>query len=249
VFDLSSRVALVTGAGQNVGAGIATLLAAQGATVGVNDLRVERARAVAASIVASGGRATDVAFDVTDHQAVVEAIGQFEADVGPVDILVNNAGNGGAQPMVPVQFRQSHPSAWRPAIDVNLFGVLNCCHAVIGGMQDREWGRVVTIASGAGMVGLKIGVSAYGAGKGGSIGFMRHLAVESAPFGVTANTLALGLMPVPNPTVTESLRRQIPVGRVGRPEDVGALCVYLASDEAAWMTGQTIHLNGGAVTS
>jgi 3-oxoacyl-[acyl-carrier protein] reductase len=151
--------------------------------------------------------------------------------------------------MVPVQFRDSDPASWRPAIDVNLFGVLNCCHAVIGGMCDRGWGRVITISSGAGAVGLKIGVSAYGAGKGGSIGFMRHLAVESAASGVTANTLALGLMPTPNPSVTESLRRQIPVGRVGSPEDVGALCVYLASEEASWMTGQTIHLNGGAVTS
>ena len=108
-----------------------------------------------------------------------------------------------------------------------------------------------SIASGAGMVGLRIGVSPYAAGKGGAIGFMRHLAVENARSGVTANSLALGLMDVQGPPreVTRTLAAQIPVGRLGRPDDIAALCVYLASHEASWMTGQTIHINGGSVTS
>jgi NAD(P)-dependent dehydrogenase (short-subunit alcohol dehydrogenase family) len=134
---------------------------------------------------------------------------------------------------------------------VNLNGVLNCCRAVINPMCDRGWGRIITISSGAGVVGLRIGVSPYGAGKGGGLAFMRHLAIETARFGVTVNTLALGLMNVqgaPNET-TAALARQIPVGRLGTPDDIGSACVYLASPEASWMTAQTIQINGGAVTT
>ena len=99
------------------------------------------------------------------------------------------------------------------------------------------------------MTGLSLGVSAYAAGKGGAISFMRHLAIENARTGVTANTVALGLMQPATEGGTEAIARQIPMGRTGRPEDVGPLCVYLASDEASWMTGQTIGLNGGSVTT
>jgi NAD(P)-dependent dehydrogenase (short-subunit alcohol dehydrogenase family) len=249
MFELGAKVALVTGAGQHVGAGIARTLAAQGATVVVNDLVAERAQATVETIRGAGGTASAVAFDVTDLGAVRAGVAAAESDVGPVDILVNNAGNAGAHRMVPTPFRDMDPDDWSGPIDVNLYGVLNCCHAVIGGMCDRGWGRVITIASGAGTVGLRLGVSTYGAGKGGSIAFMRHLAVENARFGVTANTLAIGLMQAPTGDGTDALARQIPVGRVGRPEDIAALCVYLASDEASWMTGQTIELNGGSVTT
>jgi NAD(P)-dependent dehydrogenase (short-subunit alcohol dehydrogenase family) len=249
MFELDAKVALVTGAGQNVGAGIARLLAAQGAAVAVNDLRPERAAETVATIEAAGGRAYAVEFDVTDYDRVVEGVARCETALGPVDILVNNAGNGGAEGMRPTQFRDTEPSSWRGPIDVNLYGVMNCSRAVINPMCEAGWGRVITIASGAGAVGLNIGVSAYGGGKGGAIGFMRHLAVENARFGVTANTLAIGLMTMEDHTVTEALARQIPTRRTGVPEDIGYACVYLASDEASWMTGQTIHLNGGSVTT
>jgi NAD(P)-dependent dehydrogenase (short-subunit alcohol dehydrogenase family) len=248
MFDLTGRVALVTGAGQGVGAGIATALARQGATVVVNDARVERARATADAI---GGSATIAPFDVTDYEAVAAAVEAIEAEHGGVDILVNNAGNGGVEGMTPTPFRESDPASWAGPINVNLYGVLNCCRAVINPMCERGWGRVITISSGAGIVGLHIGVSSYGAGKGGGLAFMRHLAIESARRGVTVNTLALGLMGVqgaPNDT-TASLARQIPVGRLGTADDIGAACVYLASNEASWMTGQTIQINGGAVTT
>jgi NAD(P)-dependent dehydrogenase (short-subunit alcohol dehydrogenase family) len=121
---------------------------------------------------------------------------------------------------------------------------------VIDGMCERAWGRVITISSGAGVIGMRMGISIYAAAKSGSIGFMRRLAVEVARQGVTANTLALGLMGVQDLTeLTRDTARQIPVGRLGSPEDVGAACVYLASEEAAWMTGQTINLNGGSTTT
>jgi 3-oxoacyl-[acyl-carrier protein] reductase len=249
MFELTGRVALVTGAGQNVGAGIARTLAAQGAKVAVNDLRVERAEDTVREIRDAGGTAMAVGFDVTDYDQVAAGIAEVAAELGPVEILINNAGNGGAEGMRPAQFRESDPASWRGPIDVNLLGVMNCCHNVINQMCDAGWGRIVTIASGAGAVGLRIGVSPYGGGKGGAIGFMRHLAVENARDGVTANTLAIGLMGMPDPKVTASLARQIPAGRTGTPEDIGAMCAFLSSDEAEWVTGQTIHVNGGSVTT
>ena len=242
MFDLTGRTALVTGSGQHVGAGIARALASQGATVIVNDIVAERAQQTADGIVAAGGTARIAAFDVTDYAQVVTAIDA----AGDVDILVNNAGNGGAVGMAMKQFKDMEPSDWDAPIDVNLFGVLNCTRAVINGMRDRNWGRVITISSGAGITGLRIGVSPYAAGKGGAVAFMRHLAAENARAGVTANSIAIGLMQPPQSNALESMAAQVPVGRTGVPEDIGSCCVYLASDEASWMTGQTLHLDGGS---
>ena len=173
MFDLSGKTAVVTGAGQNVGAGIARALAAQGATVHVNDIVAERAQQTVDQIAAAGGTAAVASFDVTDYDATTDAMNA----IGSVDILVNNAGNGGAEGMGLTQFRDSEPAGWMGAINVNLFGVLHCSRAVINGMCERGFGRVITISSGAGITGLKIGVSPYAAGKGGAIAFMRHLAM------------------------------------------------------------------------
>ena len=245
LFDLTGRTALVTGAGQNVGRGIAHALAAQGAGVLVNDVRSDRAESIVEEIVTAGGMATAAVFDVTDLDAVIHTL----ESAGPVDILVNNAGNGGSETMIPQPFVTMPPTAWEGPIRVNLYGVLHCCHVVVPGMCDRGWGRVITISSGAGTVGVAIGVSAYSAGKGAGIAFTRTLALEVARLGVTANSLAIGLMAVPDSTVTERLARSIPVGRVGTPEDVAAACVWLSSEDSGWVTGQTLGINGGSVTS
>lgn len=246
MFDLVGKTALVTGAGQNMGAGVARALAGQGAHVLVNDLVADRADEVAAEIVAAGGAATGVVFDVTDLDAVTAAV----AAHGPVDIVVNNAGNGGAAGMVPRPFKDMDPAEWDGPIEVNLRGVMNTAHATINGMIERGWGRIVTISSGAGNAGVGIGVAPYSAGKGGGLGFMRSLALEVAATGVTANSIALGLMDnVGNSDVTAHLAKGVPVKRLGSPADVGALCVYLASEEASWVTAQTYNLNGGSVTS
>jgi NAD(P)-dependent dehydrogenase (short-subunit alcohol dehydrogenase family) len=249
MFDLTGRVALVTGAGQNVGAGIARMLAAQGAAVAVNDVVPERADATVAAIRAAGGSAVVAAFDVTTYEAVVAGVAGVTTGLGPVDILVNNAGNGGTTVMRPEAFREMDPAAWEGPIQVNLYGVLHCCRAVINGMCDRGWGRIITISSAAATQGANIGVSPYSAGKGGGIAFTRTLALEVARSGVTANTLALGLMGMPDPELTAHLAAAIPVGRTGTPEDVGAACVWLASDHASWVTAQTIEINGGLVTT
>ena len=245
MFDLSGRTALVTGAGRNIGAGIARGLAGQGAHVVANDYFAERAEAVAAEIAQSGGSASPAAFDVTDLDAVVVAV----ARIGPVDILVNNAGLAGPTDMTVEQFRHTDPADWRSCVDVNLYGVMNCCHAVVNGMCERGWGRIITISSAAGTRGVHIGVAPYSAGKGGGLAFTRSLALEVARFGVTANTLALGLFERKNREVTERFARAVPVGRTGQPSDVAAACVWLASDEAEWVTAQTIGINGGSVAS
>ncbi len=247
MFDLHGRVALVTGAGQGVGAEIARALARQGAMVAVNDLVAGRAQAVVEQINAGGGWAVATPFDVTDLPSVRAAIAQ----VAPIDILVNNAGNSGTtERMLVRQFVDMEPESWEGPIRVNLYGVLHCCSAVVRGMCERGWGRVITISSGAATAGVGIGVTPYSAGKGGGIAFTRSLALEVASQGVTANTLAIGLMESPEgPRVTSGLARGIPVGRTGTPADIAAACVWLASEEAAWVTGQTIQINGGSVTT
>lgn len=248
MFDLTGHVALVTGAGQNVGAGIARALAAQGAALVVNDFHADQALRVAEQINQAGGQAVAIAFDVTDLAEVIAGFDEATARLGHVDVLVNNAGTGGpTEPMHVAQFAEMAPDKWAPIIAVNLFGPMNCAKAAIGSMIDRQWGRVITISSGAGQIGMNIGVSPYAAAKAGASGFMRHLAIENAKHGVTVNTISLGLVR-DGPGMVEALAKTIPVGRMGTPTDVGALAVYLASDEASWLTGQTIGLNGGAVT-
>ena len=194
MFDLNGRTALVTGAGQNVGAGIALGLAGQGARVLVNDLHPGRAEDVARRIEASGGSAEPLPFDVTDLSAVHSAL----SPAASVDILVNNAGNAGAERMRPTPFIEMEPEAWDAPVSVNLYGVLHCCHVLVPAMCKRGWGRIITISSGAATAGTNIGVSPYSAGKGGALAFTRSLALEIARFGVTANTVALGLMTIPD---------------------------------------------------
>jgi NAD(P)-dependent dehydrogenase (short-subunit alcohol dehydrogenase family) len=163
--------------------------------------------------------------------------------------LVNNAGNGGTAPMALQRFIDMDPVDWEGPIRVNLYGVMNCCHAVVPGMCERGWGRVITISSGAATAGVNIGVAPYSAGKGGGIAFTRSLALEIAKSGVTANTLAIGLMDLPDPQATARLARTIPIGRTGLPEDIAAACLWLASEEGAWVTGQTVQVNGGSITT
>ncbi len=247
MFDLTGKTALVTGSGQGVGLGIARTLIDAGATVYINDLVADRALAAANEL---GPMARPLPFDVANFADAEAAI----ASADPIDILVNNAGIPPS--MRAVKFRDLPRDEWGPYVDVNLYGVLNCVKAVLDGMCERNWGRIITISSGAGTQGLNIGVSIYGAGKGAGISFMRHIAMENAGDGVTANTLALGLMQRDDPeineehrTVTAKMAKTVPAGRLGTGTDIGYACVYLASEEASWVTGQTIAINGGSATT
>lgn len=244
-LPLAGRVALVTGAGQGVGAGIAMTLAERGAAVAVNDLDATRAGATVDAITASGGRAVAVLADVGDLAQVTRMVGEVETLLGPVDLLVHNAGIP-ATGFTLTPFREMDPAAWEPFIRVNLYGMLHCAHAVVEGMCARGFGRIVCISSEAGRVGIGFGVSLYSASKAGSVGFCRSLSQEVAAHGVTVNCLSLGLMASPD---TEFLAKGIPVGRAGTPADVAAAVAYLVSEEASWVTGQTLPVNGGEDTS
>lgn len=255
-LDMTGRVAIVTGAGQGVGRGIASLLAQQNAAVCVNDFFAERAEAVAAEIRAAGGRAIGVAGDVSDLGSVAEMVKTTEADLGPVDILVNNAGNAGPSgfPMQMPKFWETDPDQWQRYFSVNLYGVLNCCHATVGGMVERGYGRVVTIISDAARGG-EPRMAAYSAAKAGAAGFMRALAKEVGKAGVTANCISLGSINSPQlaeqygaaftPEMMQKQLRGYTVPRLGEPEDIAAMVTFLASSEAAWITGQTYPVNGG----
>lgn len=249
---LTGKRALVTGAGQSIGASIARHLAAAGCDVLVNDFVAERAKSVAAEIVATGGVATPLPFDVTDHDAVSSAISHSDG----VDILVNNAGNGGVDTFGAIApFVGTTPADWHPLIAVNLYGVMNCTHSVLPHMTAAGWGRVINISSDAARTG-GARYAVYSAAKAGAAGFSRALAREVARFGITVNVVSLGTMRTPmtealwSDPSAEDMRRSIMssylVRRPGEPDDVAWAVLSLASPRAAWMTGQTIAVNGGS---
>ena len=244
MFDLTGRVALVTGGGQGVGAGIARCLASCGVAVAVNDLHADRADSVAGEVGGLG-----VVADVTDSGALTRMFAEIESALGPVDILVNNAGIP-ADGFALAPFLQTTRADWERFVRLNLFAVMECVSLALPGMVERGHGRVITISSEAGRLGAGLGVSLYGAAKSGAVGFSRSLAHEVARQGVTVNCLSLGLMDNAGskPGADDALAapaRGVPVGRLGTPDDVGAAVVYLASREASWITGQNIPINGG----
>lgn len=254
-MDLSNRVALVTGAGQGVGYAIATELAQLGAGVVVNDYFTERAEQAAANIQAAGGQAVGIGGDVSSRDSVQNMLSEAESQLGPIDILVNNAGNagpGGFPEQLP-RFWQTDPEDWDKWFSVNLYGVMNCCHAALPGMTERGYGRVVTIISDAGRLG-EAHLAAYSAAKAGAAGFMRALAKEAGRFNVTANCVALGGINSPqladqasgfDPEIAKKMLRGYSIRRLGEPEDVSTLVAFLCSDAACWITGQTYPVNGG----
>ena len=248
---VNSRVALVTGAGRNVGQGIAVALAEAGYRVAVNDLDDQRTKQSVDLINDSGGTAVAAPFDVTDPNAVASAVAQVEADLGPIDVVVNNAGIAEGAKTGP--FLDSTPHDWHTQIGINMIGSMHVIHAALPGMVERGWGRVIQISSGAGSVGLNIGSSLYAGSKAGIEGFLRHLSWEVGPAGVTVNSLALGLMDNVAASIDaghpamKALLAGMPLGRLGKSSDVGGAVLWLCSEPGSWVTGQTVHLNGGSV--
>jgi NAD(P)-dependent dehydrogenase (short-subunit alcohol dehydrogenase family) len=249
-FDLTSRRAVITGAGQGVGAAIARYLAEAGADVAVNDRVAERAQAVVDELTAAGHSAVAAPFDVTDFDAVTAALD----GLGGVDVLVNNAGNAGGDgwtSMAP--FAETDPAEWQPFIAVNLFGVMHCVRAALPAMIERRWGRIITIISDAGRIG-EPNMAAYAAAKGGAAALTRSVAREVGRHGITANNISLGTMRTPlteqrwagtdHAEQAAALKPYI-IRRPGQPNDVAGLALYLASPAAEWVTGQTYPMNGG----
>jgi NAD(P)-dependent dehydrogenase (short-subunit alcohol dehydrogenase family) len=253
-FGAEGRRALVTGAGPNNGHAIAQALARAGADVAVSDLTLENSEAGTALVRAEGRRSLAVPFDITDLSSVRAGVAEIERELGAIDILVNNAGTieprDGKSGGQLGRFTESDPDMWHRWIDLNIYGSLNCLYAVLPGMVDRGWGRVIQISSGAAHRGLPSGHSMYGAGKAGIEAALRHVAIENATHGVTINSVAVGAMrakgavAASNPDI-ERLRASVPMGRVAASDEVAAAVQWLASDLAGFMTAQTIHLNGG----
>jgi len=240
------RTALITGSGSGMGMGVAKRLAAAGIQVVINDIDPSLASAAAAEIENEGGKAVASAFDVTNAEATVSAVEKLEKDLGAVDILVNNAGNAGTHAVDQLSFRDMPIDHWERYLGVNLYGVLNCTKAVLDGMCERGFGRIITISSEAGRVGLDINVSIYGVAKAGAAHLMRHLAREVGPNGVNCNTVALGLMDNVPDEFAGPIIKTIPARRLGTPSDVGGAVAFLASNDADWITGQTLVVNGGS---
>ncbi|MDO6414521.1 SDR family NAD(P)-dependent oxidoreductase [Sphingomonas sp. BIUV-7] len=260
LLDLKGRNVMVTGAGQGVGRAIALGIARSGAgAIIVNDINEDRATKVAGEIEALGVRAWPMAVDVGDLDAVRAGIGTVEAALGPIAILVNNAGNGGAEGFsgFPV-FWESDPAHWHRYLHVNLFGVMNCCHALLPSMVAQRYGRVVTIISDAAR-NLEARQAEYSAAKAGAAGFMRSIAADAARHGITANCVAIATMrPDMAPAElgaflaadrTRSQLARYPIRRFGLPEDVVATVLLLCSDASSWTTGQTYAVNGGYSSS
>jgi 2-hydroxycyclohexanecarboxyl-CoA dehydrogenase len=246
---LNERTVLVTGGANGIGAATARRLAEEGCTVGILDMDVAAAEDVADEITARGRRASFHAADISDYDAVSRAVERFEAASGPVSFLVNNAGWDRAQ-----NFLDTAPDFWRKVVAVNLFGPLNVSHVVLRGMAARGFGRVVNIASDAGRVGSS-GEAVYSACKGGIIALTKTLARELVGKGVILNTICPGptdtailrsfLEGAEGARIAEGLKRAIPMRRFGAPEDYPGLVAFLLSDDAAYMTGQTISVSGG----
>lgn len=240
---LAGRRALVTGAGRGVGRQLAAALATAGAHVTLNDVALDRARSAAADL---GNDAVGAAADVTDRASVSAMLDAH----GPWDIVVNNAGNAGASASLSlVPFETTEPESWDAPLAVNLAGVMNVTHAALPHMTAQGWGRIITVVSDAGRVGDP-GLAAYAAAKAGAAGFMRSIARETGKFGVCVNCVSLGSIVDPErdqrpAAVIEAQARRYPVRRLGAPQDVAGLVVLLATDAGAWITGQTIPVNGG----
>jgi 3-oxoacyl-[acyl-carrier protein] reductase len=256
ILDLGGQVALVTGAGQGAGRAIALMLARHGGAVAVNDYVIERAEAVAEEIRAAGGKALAVQADVSDLESVRAMAAKAAAELGAVTVLVNNAGMAGpnAQLRPRDQFWDEDPAEWGKYLGTNLYGVFNCCHALIPGMVEQKRGRIVTITSDAGRVG-EPRQAVYSAAKAGAAGFMRSIAKEGGRHGITANSIALSSLEFPMSEeekekfyqldqIKAQLSRYV-VRRYGKPDEVAALTLFLCSDMAGWITGQTYPLNGG----
>lgn len=245
MIDLEGRVALVTGGGRDVGAGIAKTLAAAGAAVAVNYHGSKAdAETVVAEIEKAGGRAKAYQADVSDAAVVNQLVANIKADFGGLDILVNNAGL-----VFRKRFSESTPEDWRKQIDTCLYGALNCCHAAGPHLEASGRGRIISIMGDSSRVG-ESGLALAAAARAGTIALMKSLAREWGRSGVTANSIALGLIETAHDKAwvdanRDKLVKAYAIRRLGLPSDVAPMVALLASDAGSWITGQTISINGG----
>ena len=244
--ELAGKVALVTGAAAGMGRAIAVRLAEAGASVSVNDLSHPQLEETVAVLEAASFPVLPAPGDVTDRGDVDSMIATTEESLGPVDILVNNAGV-----LAPTPFLEITEEEWDWVLDVNLKGTFNCTQAIVAGMVDRGWGRIVNMSSTAGKNVSTMGGAHYTTAKTAIIGLTRAVANEVANRGVTVNAVCPGLFDTDmmRRTISQeqagSYARSFPIPRLGRPEEVADLVAYIASDRAEYITGAAFDINGG----
>jgi 3-oxoacyl-[acyl-carrier protein] reductase len=256
-LDLGGQAAFITGAGQGAGRAIALAFARHNAGgVAVNDFNAERAAGVVGEIKALGIPAFAAPADVGDHAQVKSAMEAAQTALGPITLLVNNAGNAGpsAQMGFSPPFWETSPGEWDRYFHTNLRGVMNCCHVAVPEMVKQNKGRIVTVVSDAGRVG-EARLAAYSAAKAGAAGFIRALARETGRYGITSNAISLSTLepPLEGAAKEEFLASErakahvsrYVIRRFGKPDDVAHMALFLCSEAASWITGQTYPVNGG----
>jgi len=241
MFNLTGRGALITGASGGIGSAIARKLHAAGASVAISGTKIDRLEALANEL---NERVQIVPCDLSDRAAVQKLAGEAEAKLGTLDILVNNAGVTKDNLFVRMKDEE-----WDEVIAVNLTATFILCRAALRNMMRRQWGRIINITSISGIIGNP-GQGNYAAAKAGMIGMTKSLAREVASRGITANCIAPGFIKTAMTDVltekqVEAIAQHIPAAKFGEPDDIAAAALYLASEEARYMTGQTLHVNGG----
>lgn len=247
-MSLAGKNAIVTGAASGIGLATAQRFAREGANVGVWDINEEGAQSAAAELKKLGVKALASRVDVSNRQQVDAAVARFHAEIGQVSILVNNAGITLFKP-----FMEMDEETWDRVMSINLKSMLVCTQAVLPDMLAAKWGRIVNISSSSAQTG-SARMTAYAASKGGVIAFTKSLAQELAPTGITVNNVPPGFVDTPMlrgegiaglGVGVEAVAARSPMGRAGRPENIAAACAFLASDDADYITGHTLSVNGG----
>jgi 2-hydroxycyclohexanecarboxyl-CoA dehydrogenase len=242
-MSLKGKTAVVTGGGSGIGRAVAKRLAADEAAIAIWDLNGAAATETARMIVDAGGRAIALHVDAADAAAIKAAADKTRAEFGPITIIVNNAGMTGFVPFMEISLE-----AWDRMIAVNLKGPFLCTREVLPDMLTAAWGRIINITSSSTQTGATH-MAHYVSSKGGLLGMTKALAMEFADKGITANMIPPGFIDTPmlraSPVNVDAYAATIPVKRPGKPEDIAGACAYLASDEAGYVTGQTISVNGG----